>query len=121
MSNQQRASLGLDDEKEQIDLEELTGTAHRPPPTAEQQQQIMEAGAASGFVCREPTPRRRRRRTPYTTQFGGKCREGMKLLFQEVADRLELHDTQTLEAAILALIEKEGFNDLKQRYKGLVG
>jgi len=89
--------------------------------TAEQQQQIMDTSTASGFVSREPTPRRRRRRTPYTAQFGGKCRGGMKPLFQEVADRLELHDTQTLEAAILALIEKEGFDDLKQRYKELIG
>lgn len=120
MSNRKRASLGLDDEKEQIDLEELTGVTHRVPPTDAQQQQFMEAGAARGFVSREPPQRRRRRRSPYTAQFGGKCREGMKSLFQDVAERLDLRDTQALEEAILALIEKEGFDDLKQRYEDLV-
>ncbi len=120
MSNQQRASLGLSDEQEQIDLEQLTGAGYRTPPTPEQQQKFMAAGAASGFISRQPAVRRRKR-SPYNAQFGGKCRAGMKELFQEVADRMDLYDTQTLEAAILALIEKEGFDDLKQQFKELVG
>jgi len=118
MSNsQQRASLGLDDEQEQIDLEQLMG-GYQAPLTPEQQKKILDAGMKAGFVSRQPT--RHRRRSPYTAQFGGKCREGIKPLFQEVAKRLGLHDTQALEATILALIEKEGFDDLKQKYTEIV-
>lgn len=115
MSNR-RTSLGLDDNN-QIDLEELTGVGQRPAPTPEQQKAIFKAGEKQGFVSRQPT--KRRRVSPYQAQFGGKCREGMKPLFQEVADRLGVHDTQALELAISALIEKHGFEDLLAKYQEL--
>ena len=118
MSNEQRVSLGLDATDTTIDLNELVGAGHRSPPTPDQQKKILDAGIASGFVSRQPV--RRRRRSPYTAQFGGKCRNGMKPLFQEVAERLDLQDTQALEEAILALIEKMEFNDLKEKYKELL-
>jgi hypothetical protein len=123
MPNQQRTSLGLDDDnseleiKNQIDLEELTGAGQRPAPTSEQQKAIMKAGEAQGFVSRQPT--KRRRVSPYQAQFGGKCREGMKALFQEVAERLKIHDTQALELAIKALIEENGYDDLLAKYQAL--
>lgn len=116
MPNHERVSLNLDDEN-QIDLEELTGAAQRPAPTAEQQKAIFKAGEEQGFISREPT--KRRRVSPYTAQFGGKCREGMKPLFQEIAAELGLYDTQTLEAAILALIKQEGLTNLLAKYEWL--
>ena len=117
MSNsQQRTSLGLDDEP--IDLEELTGTQQRPVITPEKQKEILKAGEKTGFVSRQPT--RRRKVSPYTAQFGGRCREGMKGIFQEIGERMGLYDNQTLELAILALIEKEGYTDLKKKYEELV-
>lgn len=115
-SSQQRTSLGLDDE-EQIDLEELAGGTQRPALSPEKQKAILKAGEQTGFVSRQPT--KRRKVSPYTAQFGGRCREGMKPLFQEVSERLGQYDNQTLEAAILALIEKEGFDDLKEKYAEL--
>ena len=116
MSNQERTPLGLDTEN-QIDLEELTGALPRQKPTAQQQKDIYEAGEKSGFVSRQPM--RRCRVSPYQAQFGGRCREGMKPLFQEIAERLNVHDTQALELAVCALIEKNGFDDLLAKYAEL--
>lgn len=116
MATQQRAGLGLDDD--QIDLEELTRAAPKAAPANKQQLQkvLDKAGEQTGFVSRQP---RRRRRSPYGAQFGGKCREGMKPLFQEIGERLNCYDTETLERAILALLEKEGLDDLKAKFKKL--
>ena len=124
MPNHERASLGFDDEdkpqENQIDLEDLIGAAEQPKPTPQQQKALVEEGAKHGFVSREP--RKRRRVSPYTAQFGGKCREGMKALFQDIGEHLGCYDTETLEKAILALIEKEGLHnkDIGKRYKELV-
>jgi len=122
MSNRERASLGFDDEgtQDQIDLEELAGATEQPKPTAEQQKALVTEGAKHGFVSREP--KKRRRVSPYTAQFGGKCREGMKALFQDIGEHLGCYDTETLEKAILALIEKEGLQDkaIGKQYKALV-
>lgn len=63
--------------------------------------------------------RARRRVSPYKSQFGGKCREGMKPLFQEVAERMDIHDTQALELAIEALIKQNGYDDLLTQFKEL--
>ncbi|MEJ1295897.1 MAG: hypothetical protein RPU64_09090 [Candidatus Sedimenticola sp. (ex Thyasira tokunagai)] len=116
MPSQQRSPLGLDDENP-IDLEELTGAGQRPAPTVEQTKAILKAGEQTGFVSREP--KKRRRVSPYQAQFGGKCRDGMKPLFQEVAERLDIHDTKALELAIKALIEKHGYDDLLAKYEEL--
>lgn len=119
MDNQKRASLGLidDDENGGIDLAEFAGMTKKKEVTDKDFKAILKAGEKTGFVRRLPV---RRRKSPYTTQFGGKCREGMKPLFQELAARLDLYETQALERAILALIEKEGFEDLKAQYTELV-
>lgn len=116
MSNKERTSLNLEDAKP-IDLEELAGAPQRPAPTAEQTKAILKAGEATGFVSRQPT--KRRKVSPYTCQFGGKCREGMKPLFQDVGEKLGFYDTQTLEYAILALIRQEGLTDLLAKYERL--
>ena len=113
--NQQRTSLGLDDDP--IDLEEFTTVVQRPAPTKKQQQAIMKAGEQQGFVSRQP--KKRRRVSPYQSQFGGKCRHGMKELFQEVAERLDIHDTQALELAIEALIKQNQYDDLLAKYQEL--
>jgi hypothetical protein len=43
----------------------------------------------------------------------------MKALFQEIGDRLNIHDHTTFERALLALIEKEGYSDLGSQYTEL--
>ena len=115
-NKKKRTSLDFGDDL--IDLNELTG-GQRPVLTKKEQKAFLDAGEKTGFVSREPT-KKRRKVSPYSAQFGGRCREGIKALFQEIADRLNLYETQTLELAILALIEKEGFDDLKKRYEYLV-
>ncbi|WP_155326398.1 hypothetical protein [Desulfosarcina ovata] len=117
MNSQKRTSLGLEDD--QIDLEELTGIGQERPQLSEKQQKaLIKAGEKTGFVSRKPTVRRRI--SPYSAQFGGKCREGIKPLFREIASRLDIYENQAIELAILALIEKEGFEDLKAQYMELV-
>ena len=81
---------------------------------------IEKAAEQSGFVSREPIKRRGRRRTPYTIQNNFKTRKGMKELFQDLSERLDQYDQATFEMALLALIEKEGFDDLKQQYENLI-
>jgi len=114
-NNQQRTSSNLDDDP--IDLDEFTDLVKRPAPTKKQLQAIMKAGQQQGFVSREA--RKRRRVSPYQSQFGGKCRDGMKQLFQEVAERLDIHDTQALELAIEALIKQHQYDDLLAKYQAL--
>jgi hypothetical protein len=115
--SQKRAGLSLEDD--QIDLEELTGGAPQAAPVDKDKlrKSLDKVGEKTGFVSREP---RRRRRSPYTAQFGGKCREGMKALFQEIGEELGCYDTETLERAILALIEKEKLTAIQKEYEKLI-
>lgn len=115
MSDKHRVHINFDDD-EQIDLADLTNITSHPKPTQEQHKKIIKEAEKVNFVSREP---RRRRKSPYTAQFGGKCRVGMKSLFQEIGERLDCYDTETLELAILALIEKEKLDELKEKYEEL--
>jgi len=115
MSDDRRVSLGFDDE---IDIADLVGETVATTPQVPLQalkKDLTRESAKYGFVSREAP--KRRRVSPYTAQFGGKCREGMKPLFKEIGERLNCYDTETLERAILALIEKEGLEDLKEEYE----
>ena len=113
----ERASIGL--EEDAISIEELaTANQQNVKPTPKQQAKIYKEAEKLGFVSRQPI--KRRKVSPYTDQFGGKCREGMKALFQDIGEHLGCYNTETLERAILALIEKEGLDDLAKRYKSLV-
>lgn len=114
--DRQRAGFNLEDET--IDLEELTSIKSKGNLTKEQIKKVDIEAEKLGFISRQP--KKRRKKSPYTAQFGGKCREGMKELFQDIAERMDLYDTKTLELAILALIEKQGFEDLMEQYKNLV-
>lgn len=123
-----RASLGLDDIDDDVDILELsTPTAAAAPKTDPKQkkalaEKLAKAGKEHGFVSREakPVTKRRRKVSPYTAQFGGKCRPGMKELFQKIGDELNCYDTETLEEAILALIEKNNLSSLKAEYDALL-
>jgi len=114
MSNE-RAGLGFDDDD--IDIADLVDVHEEPKTIVSPEvlkKNLTKESAKYGFVSREVP--RRRRVSPYTAQFGGKCREGMKPLFKEIGERLDCYDTETLERAILALLEKEGLSDLLERY-----
>lgn len=73
----------------------------------------------SGFISREPKRRRKRQRSPYQAQLNLKCRWSIKMLFQELGDRLDVHDHTTFEQALLALIEKKGYSDLEAQFREL--
>lgn len=120
MPGKQRVSLGLDTGAAQpVDIGALAGAKRRPAPTAAQRTALGRAGAEQGFPERRSGATPRRRVSPYRAQFGGKCRLGMKALFQETAARLDVHDTVALELAIRALIETHGHEDLLERWREL--
>jgi hypothetical protein len=114
--SKERASLNLTDD----DLD-LSGFAPRREKKRERSdpKTIETIAEQSGFISREGKRRRKRQRSPYQTQLNLKCREGIKTLFQELSDRLDVHDHTTFEQALLALIEKQGYSDLEARFREL--
>lgn len=113
--SKERASLNLDD-----DLD-LSGFAPKQQKNAERldPKTLETIAEQSGFVSRASKRRRKRQRSPYQAQLNLKCREGVKTLFQELGDRLEVHDHTTFEQALLALIEKQGYSDLEAQFREL--
>jgi len=120
----QRPRLGFDIgepfDEEQTDIGEFARKEqiHKKPRI--DPVKVQELAEASGFTSRQPIRRRIKKRSPYIIQANLKTRIGMKELLQELSDRLEKYDQETFELAILALLEKEGIEDLKKQYKELV-
>lgn len=119
-----RVSLGLDDElpsSSSIDLEELAQFNSEPiRPSTGLQEALEKEGEKFGFVSRQSKRRPAKKRSPYIVQNNLKMRVGMKEIFQEISLRLETYDQETLELALLSLIEKEGLDDLLPHYHELV-
>jgi len=111
----ERAHLNLDD-----DLD-LSGFA----PKQEKNRDRLDSKALetvaeqSGFISREPKRRKKRQRSPYQAQLNLKCRESIKIMFQELSERLDIYDHTTFEQALLALIEKQGYFDLETQFRKL--
>ena len=108
----ERAGLSLDD----IDLSEFQPTSQhqKEKPNQKLVEQVAEQ---AGFPSREAKKKRRRRKpSPYIDQLNMRCRAGMKDIFQDLGERLDVRDYTTFEKAIRALIEKEGFTDLLKEY-----
>lgn len=117
-----RISLGLDDElPSSIDLEELAQFNSDPTrPSTGLQEALEKEGEKFGFVSRQSKRRPVKKRSPYIVQNNLKMRVGMKEIFQEISLRLETYDQETLELALLSLIEKENLDDLLPHYHELV-
>ena len=119
----ERAHLDFGDD---LDLSEFQPKTPEPKQKTDQkattQKAIEEIGKSTGFVSREPQKQKKRRRviSPYKDQLNVKCRPEVKDLFQDIGERLVVHDHTTFERAIFALIEKEGYTDLAARYKDIV-
>lgn len=110
--SKERAPLNLDDE---LDLSGFE-PKQKNQRTKTEQRTIEAVAKKSGFISRQPKKRHRRRVSPYTDQLGVKVRQGMKELFQAVGERMEVYDHTTFERALLALIEQEGYSDLKKQF-----
>ena len=107
---EQRATLQLDDFKPKA--KERAGEKEKAD-----QKVIEKVAEQSGFVSREPKRKRRRKISPYTDQLGIKVRPQMKEIFQTIGERMEVYDHTTFENALLALLEKEGMQDLVEEFK----
>ncbi|MEP6606069.1 MAG: hypothetical protein ABJA60_08120 [Nitrosospira sp.] len=113
----ERAGLNLN---EDIDLTAFAPKIRPRPKSEEENHAIKQAAEQSGFTSREPKMRRRKPSSPYKIQLNLKVRDGIKELFQDVGERLNVHDKTAFEKALLALIEKEQQTDLLQRYSDIV-
>lgn len=114
--SKERAHLNLDD-----DLD-LSGFWPKPKGRGGQKPDMKTVQAIaeqSGFPSREPRRRRKRQRSPYQAQLNLKFREDIKLLFQTLGDRMDVHDHTTFELALLALLEKHGYSDLIEHYNDI--
>jgi restriction endonuclease Mrr len=114
--SKKRASLNLTDDDLDLSGFAPKGEKKRERPEPKTIEKIAEQ---SGFISRKGKRRRKRQRSPYQAQLNLKCREGVKTLFQELGDRLDVHDHTTFEEALLALIEKQGYSDLEARFREL--
>lgn len=113
----ERAGLNLSDD---LDLTSFVPKTRPRPESEEESRAIKQAAEQSGFISREPRMRRRKPASPYKIQLNLKVRDGIKELFQDLGERLYIHDKTVFERALLALIEKEGQGDLLQRYREIV-
>jgi hypothetical protein len=112
-----REHITLEDDP--IDLEELTTPPQAPPSDAEYSR-MREAGKKFGFVDRFPSAKKTRLRSPYVIQHNSKMRIGMKELLADLTASIGAKsDQETLELAILALIEQKGNKELLQQYRDI--
>ena len=130
----ERPGFSLDDDDDGVDITVLSrkkkpakspkkSTSEAAPKKVAQKRatnkRIVEVAKESGFTSREPKKMGRPVSSPYQAQFGGRCRPGMKPLFQEISAALKCDDTETLERAIEALLEKEGLKRIKKEFDAL--
>lgn len=109
----QREGLGLGEPT--IDLAGIAGQAGQPKPryTMDEIHRMGEK-AGFGFVDRTPrTAKKQRERSPYIVQHNVKLRVGMREVIESIASRLDVSSQVVIERGILALLEKEGFEDIK--------
>ena len=112
-----RERLSIDDD--QIDLEELT-TPPQAPPSDEEYRRMKKAGEQFGFVDRSAKVKKHRSRSPYVIQHNSKMRIGMKELLADLTASIGAKsDQETLEIAIVALIEREDNKVLLKKYKDI--
>lgn len=113
--NKKRASLDLNDD---IDISEITSKKFKRKFDSEKK--IIESIAEkSGFVSREPKKRKSKPKSPFIVQMNIKTRYGAKELFQETSDKMGCFDHTTFEEAFIALLEKQGFYNILDKYKKL--
>ncbi len=114
-----RAGLNIEVDEQPVDIEDFAGKGSINEKPLVDRVKVQEVAEASGFVSRQPKKRRKKKRSPYVVQTNLKTRLGMKELLQTLSDTLDINDQETLELAILALLEKEGFKNLIKEYKEL--
>ncbi len=113
-----RPSLNLGDDD--LDLSDFHPTEPKKLGEGEKNK-VEQVAEQSGFVSRSGRQRRRRvSKSPYKDQIGLKCRVGMKELFQDLGNHLEIYDHTTFERALLLLIEKEGTKEQLKTFQEIV-
>ncbi|EGR0352670.1 hypothetical protein [Vibrio vulnificus] len=106
--------------EDSIDIEELANVSSKPKPTAHDIDVVMAVAQQSSFSSRGDNKKKVRKRSPYVIQKNIKMRIGMPELLLDVTEAIKTNsDQETLERALLALIEKEGLEELKSVYMSI--
>ena len=71
-------------------------------------------------VAGDKRQRRRRRRSPYTVTCGIRASEDMRVLFQDLAEHLNLKDAEAFELAILELAKAHGTAEHVERHAAIL-
>lgn len=112
----ERAHLSLDDD---LDISEFQ-PAKKADHNDNDLKELEKVAEHYGFVSRKHKSQRRRKpRSPFRNQLNLKCRDNIKELFQDLGEQMGIHDHTTFELALLALIEKNGSEELLQRYRDI--
>lgn len=112
----ERAHLNLDDNLDISGFQPVSKVKKSDIDT----KAMEELAEHSGFVSRKHKSQRRKKpQSPFKNQLNLKCRDNMRELFQDIGERLGVHDHTTFEQALLALVEKNGYDDLLKRYKDI--
>lgn len=107
------------DVDENIDIEELAKI--KPRSSTEDKDLVIAVAEKSNFSSRGDNKKKERKRSPYVIQKNIKMRIGMSELLTDLTKALnEGSDQETLEKAILALIEKGKLPDFEIRYKKII-
>lgn len=111
-----RETKSFDDDH--IDLEELAG---RTKKKQDDVAIVTAIAQKSNFSSRGDNKKKGRKRSPYVIQKNIKMRIGMPELLADITSYIRSDsDQETLERAILALLEKEKLDDIKVEYNKLI-
>ncbi|GLK53523.1 MULTISPECIES: hypothetical protein [Alphaproteobacteria] len=112
-------NLGDDNDEDDIDMGALAKAS--APRATPDQASIRRVAQESGFTSRgDKRQRRRRRRSPYTVTCGIRASEDMRVLFQDLAEHLNLKDAEAFELAILELAKAHGTAEHVERHAAIL-
>lgn len=117
MISKERTHINLDDDFDISEFQPVKKEANKEI----EKKTIEKVAEQHGFVSRKNRSQKRRKpQSPFKNQLNLKCRDNIKELFQDLGEQLGVHDHTTFEQALLALIEKNDFDELLQRYKNII-
>ncbi len=104
-----------------LDIAELASYTKKVSISQDESHIVKSIAEKSSFASRGDNKKKPRKRSPYVIQKNIKMRIGMPELLVEVSRRLGVKtDQETLERGILALMEKEGLEDLTKSFFEIV-
>lgn len=109
------------DDNESIDIEELTVSSFTKKTSSDEKELIEAIAKENSFSSRGDNIKKPRKRSPYVIQKNIKMRVGMSELLTKVTKKISADsDQETLEIALLALIQKVNNSKLEKEYRKII-